>query len=151
MNKAFIREPDITGTFCPRCGSEGQRVGEEVLQHYLNDERRHALTRPAYFCPAPKCEVAYFDGVERYVLAIDLQQSAYPKDPDAPLCACFGVTCEDIERDVAEGVVTRTRAAVQRAELPDNRCSQIAANGRSCVAHLQKYYMECLNRRKSEG
>jgi hypothetical protein len=89
--------------------------------------------------------VAYFDAFERSVLAADLRRPAYPKDPAAPLCACFGLTRADIEQDVAEGVVTRTRAAVAKAKSSAARCAELAADGRSCVAHVQKYYMQCRN------
>jgi hypothetical protein len=87
--------------------------------------------------------VAYFDGLERLVLAADLRQAAYPKDQTAPICACFGLTRADIEQDVADGVVTRTRAALERAKSADARCAELAANGQSCVAFVQKYFMQC--------
>ena len=150
MNKAFVREPDYAGTYCPRCGSEGERVGDEVLNHYLDDEQRASLMPPAHFCPSRKCAVAYFDGLERFVLAADLSQPVYPKDPTAPLCACFGVTCHDIEQDVDEGVVTRTRAALEKVQSPQARFAHLAANGRPCTANLQKHYMDCLKRRQAE-
>ena len=147
MNKAFVREPDSHGTFCPRCGSQGERVGAEVLALYLTNDDSRSLTPPAHFCPSPKCAVAYFDGFERFVLASAIARPAYPKDPAAPLCACFGVTGQDIEQDVDEGVVTRTRAAVERAKSPEARCAHAAANGRSCVPYLQKYFVDCRQRR----
>ncbi len=151
MNKAFVREPDNTATYCPRCESQGEQVGAGVLPHYLTDEQRSRLTEPAHFCPSPKCPVAYFDGFEGYVLATDLSRPVYPKDSTAPVCACFGVTCRDIEQDVAEDVVTRTRAAVEQAQSPSARCAEMAGNGRSCVAYLQKYYMECRRQREREA
>jgi len=122
-------------------------VGADVLKFYLTEEQRRILAEPANFCPSPQCAVAYFDGFERFVLATDLSRSVYPKDPTAPVCACFGLTRQDIEQDVAEGGVARTRAAVEKAKSPDAHCAQMAANGRSCVAYVQKYYMECRNRR----
>ena len=150
MNKAFVREPDHTADYCPRCGSQGEQVGAEVLMLYLDDEQRRILAEPANFCPSPPCAVAYFDGFERFVLATALSRPVYPKDPKAPVCACFGLTRQDIEQDVDEGVVTRTRAAVEKAKSPVARCAQMAANGRPCVAYVQKYYMECRNERKGD-
>lgn len=146
MNKAFVREPERTAEYCPRCGSQGEQVGAEVLGFYLTDEQRRTLAEPANFCPSPQCAVAYFDGFERFVLATALSRPVYPKDATAPVCACFGLTCRDIEQDVAEAVVTRTKAAVEKAKSPDARCAHMAANGRSCVAYVQKYYMECRKR-----
>jgi hypothetical protein len=92
--------------------------------------------------------VAYFDSFERFVLATALSRPVYPKDPAAPICACFGLTRQDIEQDVDEGVVTRTKAVVEKANSPAARCSQMAANGRPCVAYVQKYYVECRNRQE---
>jgi hypothetical protein len=143
MNKAFVREPDRTAEYCPRCGSKGEPVGRETLESHVPAEKLGSVADPANFCPSPPCEVAYFDGFERVVLTTDLRRPVYPKDPAAPICACFGLTREDIEQDVLEGVVTRTRAVLARAKSPEARCSQAAANGRPCVAFVQKYYMQC--------
>lgn len=147
MNKAFVREPDCIADYCPRCGSQGERVGADVLRFYLSDEQARTLTEPANFCPSPQCSVAYFDAFEQFVSATDLIRPAYPKDPNAPICACFGLTQQDIEQDVEEGGVTRTRTTVEKANSPAARCARKAANGRPCVAHVQKYYMECRSQR----
>jgi hypothetical protein len=92
--------------------------------------------------------VAYFDVFERLVLAADLQRPAYPKDPVAPICACFGLTQADIEQDVREGVATRTKAALDRANSAEARCSETAANGQPCVGYVQKYYLWCRGGKK---
>ena len=143
MNKAFVREPDQTADYCPRCGSKGESVGSKTLAAYLTDEQRKRITDPADFCPTPQCQVVYFDAFERVILANELVRPVYPKDPNAPICACFGLTRADIEQDVQEGVVTRTKAALEKAKSPEARCAQAAANGRPCVAYVQKYYMQC--------
>lgn len=145
MNKAFVREPDITDDFCPRCGSKGETVGGETLKSYLSDDQRRTIAEPANFCPSPNCNVAYFDGFERMVLVTDIERPIYPKDSTAPVCACFGLTREDIDQDVEEGVKTRVKAILEKSKSPDARCRQAAANGKSCVAYVQKYYLQCLN------
>ena len=103
MNKAFVREPDGTAEYCPRCGTQGQAVSGETLRAHLAAADCKNLASSANFCPAPQCEVAYFDCFDRVVLATALAQPIYPKAPDAPLCACFGLRAEDIEQDVREG------------------------------------------------
>ena len=148
MNKAFIREPDGTADYCPRCGSKGEPVRGETLKSYLTDEQRQMVAEPAAFCPSPKCQVVYFDSFERTVLAADIQRPVYPKDPAAPVCACFGLTREDIEREVQEGVKTRVQAIIEKAKSPDACCRRMAANGKSCIAHVQKYYLQCLKNRQ---
>ena len=76
----------------------------------------------------------------------------YPKNPEAPLCPCFGLTCEDVEQDIREGVVTRTRSCVERASVEptmasEARCAIASPSGQSCVAEVQRYYMK----RRSES
>ena len=143
MNKAFVREPDQTADYCPRCDSKGEPVMTETLKTHLTEEQRGRITDPANFCPSPKCGVIYFDAFERVILAAALRHPVYPKDHGAPICACFGLTRLDIEQDVSEGVVTRVKAILEKAKSPEARCSQMAANGQPCVAYVQKYYMQC--------
>lgn len=143
MNKAFVREPEDTGQrHCPRCGSLGESVGPDVLQEHLRPEARSAISDTAFFCPYPQCAVAYFDLFERLVEIDALARPVWPKDLEAPICACFGLTRDDVEADLAEGTVRRTKETVQRANSPEARCSTLAANGRSCVGEVQRYYMK---------
>ena len=143
MNKAFVREPDQTAEYCPRCGSKGQQVSRETIQLHLPDGKTPTVTDPANFCPSPRCDVVYFDAFERVIVTGDLGKPVYPKDPDAPICACFGLTRQDIETDVREGAVTRVKAILEKAKSSEAQCSQMAANGQPCVAYVQKYYIQC--------
>jgi hypothetical protein len=145
MNKAFVREPDHIADYCPRCGAKGEQVGRETMRSFVPVEKLQTVADPANFCPSPLCDVAYFDAFERVVLVADLNKPVYPKDPDAPICACFGLTRRDIEQDVHEGVVTRVKAILEKAKSPEARCVEKAANGQPCVAYVQKYYMQCRN------
>lgn len=143
MNKAFVREPDDTGErHCPRCGSLGLAVGPETLGAQLTPAALASISPAAFFCPFPQCEVAYFDLYERAVGVESLQRPVWPKDREAPLCACFGLTRDDIEADLAEGGVRRTKECVTRAKSSEARCKTLAASGRSCVAEVQRYYMK---------
>ncbi len=144
MNKAFLREPDHTADYCPRCGSKGDPVTAETLRTYLNESQLKQVAASAAFCPSPQCEVAYFDSFERVVLVRDLLRPVYPKDPQAPICACFGLTESDIQHDIEEGAPRRTKALLQKAKSPEACCSRNAANGRSCVAYVQKFYLQRL-------
>ena len=148
MNKAFVREPDQASDYCPHCDSKGEPVGIETLRSFLTEKQRRAVTESAYFCPSPKCDVVYFDSFDRTVLTADIQRPMYPKDFTAPICACFGMTREDIEQDVQEGVTTRVKAIITKAKSSAACCRQMAANGKPCIAYVQQYYMQCLNDRK---
>ena len=143
MNKAFVREPDSDVRHCPFCGSLGQAVERITLDAWVQPESRGQIGESAMFCIQPECEVAYFDSFERVVTIDKLIRPAYPKSADAPICGCFGLMCGEIEADVAEESVARTRAAVERAKSPDARCSEMAANGQSCVGEIQRCYFKC--------
>jgi len=143
MNKAFIREADDGPSRCPRCSSVGQPVGDETLTAQLPPPARKKFALTASFCADPQCPVVYFDDFGE-VVTRDAFAVAIPiKDLDAPLCSCFGLTREDIERDVAEGVVTRTKATVLQAQSDAARCRTRAPNGASCLAAVQGYYLRC--------
>ena len=148
MNKAFVRESESDVRHCPFCGSLGQAVERVTLDVWVQPESRGQIGDSAMFCIEPQCEVAYFDSFERVVTIDKLTRPAYPKSADAPICGCFGLTCDEIEEDVSEASVARTRAAVERAKSTDARCSAMAANGQSCVAEIQRYYFKCNGGRK---
>ena len=143
MNKAFVREPEQMADYCPRCGSQGEPVTAETLRAWLTEEQRRGLAEPANFCPAPQCEVVYFDAFERYLLSRDVARPVYPKDPSAPVCACFGLTRDDIEQDVQEGGNTPRQSRGPAGEIAGGQCRHHAANGRSCVPYIQKYFQQC--------
>jgi hypothetical protein len=146
MNKAFVKEPEDTGqAHCPRCGSLGTPVRQETLAAFLSDEALRDLADAAYFCPFARCEVAYFDNFERLATVDAVNRPIYPKDPNAPICGCFGLTTDDIEQDIAEGVVTRVKALLAQSKTPAAKCQTQSPSGQCCVAEVQRYYM----RRKS--
>ena len=143
MNKAFVREPDDTGqAHCPGCGSLGTSVGRETWQAHVDQQHQASLAETAFFCPFPKCEVAYFDMFERRVMADSLKQPVYPKDTAAPICSCFGLTTTDIEADINEGSVRRVRELIAKAKSPLARCATMSPSGHSCVSDVQRYYMK---------
>lgn len=142
MNKAFVREPDQGEEYCPRCGAAGQPVNRSTIAAQVVDATQISVAEVANFCPTPTCDVAYFDMFERVITVDALRRGVYPKDPDAPICACFGLTTADIDQDLADGVVTRTKACLLKAQSPESRCHETAANGRSCVAEVQRYFVQ---------
>ncbi len=146
MNKAFLREPEQSDSRCPACESVGHFVGPLTLNARLPPDVRRKLAESAYFCPNGRCAVVYYDDFAS-VVKRDLVTGPIPtKDIDAPLCACFGVTRADIEADVEQGVVTRTRAAVLQAQSDAAHCATLAPNGRTCAPELQGYLMRCRQR-----
>ena len=142
MNKAFVKEQDSTEGRCPRCGSPGTVVFQETLSAHLAPEVREHLTDTAFFCGQPKCNVVYFDLFDRVVEESAVKTPVYPKDLNAPLCACFGLTRDDVEQDIREGVVVRTRGCIEKAGSSEARCAVASPSGRSCVAEVQRYFMK---------
>jgi hypothetical protein len=142
MNKAFVREPDATDVLCPRCGAAGMTVLRSAFDTHVPPEARRGLAASTYFCPTPTCPVAYFDAFEATVLAGALTQPVFPKDPTAPLCACFGLTAEDVAADVADGTPGRIRELLAKSKGPDARCEELSATGRSCIPDVQRCYFK---------
>lgn len=142
MNKAFVKEPEPGVERCPQCGAPGDSVGEETLAFHIQAGHLAEIAKTANFCGTPSCEVAYFDSFERVILVSALKHPVYPKDLDAPICPCFGLTCAEIDQDLAEGVVTRTKAAVARAKSLEAQCRTQSPRGESCVGDVQRYYMQ---------
>jgi hypothetical protein len=141
MNKAFVREPECDGrAFCPRCGALGLPVEHQVLNRYVQPEARGMLGDTAWFCAFPRCDAAYFNLFDAVVSVAELRSLVYPKDLDAPICACFGLCYDDVAADIADGAPTRLRANMERAKS-SARCEQLAADGRSCAAALQELYL----------
>jgi hypothetical protein len=141
MNKAFTKETEDPGDRCPVCGSLGTTVYQATLRSHLAAADAAKFSDMAYFCPHPTCEVAYFDPLASTVLVTSLRSPLYPKDPNAPICPCFGFTCSEIEADVAEGVVTRVKSHLQRVRSAATNCTVTAADGRCCAAAVQRYFM----------
>jgi hypothetical protein len=142
MNKAFIKEADGDLAACPKCGTAGHTVYRQTLEAQLPEEMRKRLTESAFFCPSARCPVVYFDLFDRLVEEHEVPSPVYPKNPNAPLCACFGLTADDIEQDIAEGGVARTRACVEKARSALARCAERSPSGQSCIAFVQSYYMQ---------
>jgi hypothetical protein len=143
MNKAFIREPDQDErVFCPSCKAVGVPVMDGPLDRYIRPESRIKLLHDAWFCNSPSCDVAYFRQSGTTVTTGELSRPAYPKDPNAPICACFGYTYDDAAADVAEGLPRRTRELLAKAKSTAADCVNLAADGQSCVAAVQSLYLK---------
>jgi hypothetical protein len=143
MNKAFVREPDPDGrTFCPRCGTLGLPVESGPLDTHIRPKFRAKMRDSAAFCPFPRCEVAYYNEFDMVVLVDELLAPVYPKDFDAPICACFGFRYEDVHADVLDGQPARIRQLLQKSKTSEAQCQTLAADGRCCMAAVQELYIK---------
>ena len=143
INKAFVREPDDTGErHCPKCGSLGVPVARETLAAQLSPAAMQQISESGFFCPFGRCEVAYFDLFERVVGVELLLKPVYPKDPDAPLCGCFGLSEDEIRADVNEGGVRRVRELLAKSKTAAAHCQTAAASGHCCMPEVQRLFMK---------
>ena len=142
MNKAFVREPDTTEVLCPRCGAAGVSTVRAAFETYVPADARRPMAASTYFCPTPKCPVAYFDAFEAFVPTSGLTAPVYPKDPTAPLCPCFGLTIEDVEADIADGTPKRSRELLAKSKTPAARCDELSPTGHCCMPEVQKCYFK---------
>ncbi len=147
MNKAFVKEPEQSShAHCPRCGSLGIPVSEATLISHVQPAHAEDLGDVALFCPFAKCEVAYFDHYERLLTTTELSRPIYPKDADAPMCGCSGLTVEDVEDDLSNGTPARIRELLKKSQSPAAQCVTQSPSGRCCLTEVQRYYF----RRKQE-
>ena len=145
MSKAFTRDPEAPEPRCPLpagCGSAGIPVSRKTLLAQLPESLARAFSESAYYCPNPRCNVAYFDAWGTQAPAAALRRTSYPKSPAAPLCSCFGVTAEQIREDAEAGRKDRIRELVARAASDEARCETEAPCGASCVVEARRIFLK---------
>jgi hypothetical protein len=143
MNKAFVREPEDDGrAYCPRCKSLGIAVEAGPLDTYIRPEFRVKVGDYAWFCNYQHCDAAYFNQFEVVVAVDELKSPVYPKDLDAPICACFGFTYDDVDADAREDVPVRIRELLAKSKSAEANCRTLAADGRCCMTAVQALYMK---------
>lgn len=111
-----------------------------AVESLTTPEARRSLAATAYFCPTSVCEVAYFDAFEAVMLAEELLRPVYPKDPDAPLCPCFGLTYADLQEEAAAATPERIRRLYRRSKTDEARCHELTPTGRCCLPEVQRVY-----------
>jgi len=147
MNKAFVREPEDDGSaFCPKCGTRGIPVWNGPMDTHIRQDARPRMGDRAWFCNSPRCGVAYFIPEGPIISVDELNASVYPKDLDAPLCACFGLTYDDVEADVRDGHPIRVRELLAKSKSPQARCATLASDGRCCMTAVQELYLRLRSR-----
>ncbi|HXX94932.1 MAG TPA: hypothetical protein VEN81_15005 [Planctomycetota bacterium] len=142
MSRAFIRDPEPGEPLCPGCGTPGDEVGRPTLEAQLSLEARTPLGGSAFYCVNPDCSTAYFNLWGARVPAAVLGSGAYPKDPDRPICPCFGITAAEVEEDARQGRKDRIRDLMERAGGPGARCVERSPDGRPCLPRVLRLFRE---------
>jgi hypothetical protein len=148
MNKAFTREPDEPDeVHCPACGAIGSPVSTTTIAQHLRDFDVSPLSSSACFCPTPTCDIAYFDGFNQTIEAARLNRAVYPKDLDAPICACFRLKAVDVEADAQANNPAGVRELIRMSQTERARCEEMAADGKCCVPQVQQVYLKAVKTR----
>jgi hypothetical protein len=92
--------------------------------------------------------VAYFNAMEQTVLVSELKAPVYPRDIDAPICACFGFGYDDVEADVRDGQPTRIRQLLARSQSSEAQCRTLAVDGLCCMREVQRLFMKLTSERR---
>ncbi|MBI3858575.1 MAG: hypothetical protein HY293_23055 [Planctomycetes bacterium] len=142
MSRAFVREPEPGEPRCPGCGAFGAPVGAATLETHLPAAARSTLAGAAYYCAAAGCKTAYFNAWGTAVSADQLSGPAWPKDPEAPICPCFGMKAADVIADASDGRKDRVKELVERSRGPEARCAQSCPDGASCVPAVLRLFRE---------
>ncbi|HZE98097.1 MAG TPA: hypothetical protein VE981_13790 [Planctomycetota bacterium] len=142
MSRAFMKEGEQPEPRCPSCGTLGDAVGPATLAAHVAPELRAPLGDKAYYCVNSACATAYFNGWGTTVGVARMSGPSYPKDPDAPLCPCFGVGVEEIVDEARAGKKDRIRSLKERAEGPEARCSERSPDGRCCLPRALQLFRE---------
>ena len=145
MNKAFVREAEAAEPRCPEpagCGGLGISVTRKTLQKQLPEGFIGNFSESAFYCPNPRCKVAYFDSWGATAPRSELRALTYPKSSTAPVCPCFGITAEEIREDAAAGRRERVRDLLEKAESTAARCATESPTGVHCIAVVRRIFLE---------
>lgn len=137
-----MKEGEAPDPRCPSCQAPGDLVAPATLDAQLSPDDRRALGDRAYYCPGPSCPTAYFSAWDATVPLARLRSRTWPKDPDSPICPCFGLKESDIVDDARSGRKNRVLEIREEADAPDARCPGLCPDGRSCVTLVMRIFRE---------
>ena len=115
----------LTASSCPRTGTRGHAVELLTVKALLTDVAlRRLWPGPHRFCPAPGCEVVYFDERDNVFTKDDLRAAVWQKEPPGArkICYCFGENEADIRDEIRQ---TGASDAVRRVRehIAAGRCA----------------------------
>lgn len=142
-----MKDPEPGEPRCPGCGGLGDPVGPTTLDAHLPAAARAPLGGSAFYCAAPSCRNAYFNAWGAVASSDQVTGTAWPKDPEAPICPCFGVMSGDVLSDARDGRKDRVKALVERAKGPDARCVQRSPDGACCITRVLRLFRETFEAR----
>jgi hypothetical protein len=122
----------VSATKCPASGTAGARVDLQTVKALLTTTALQRLEPGEYrFCPAPACDVVYFDAKGRTFSISDVRVGVWQKEAqgDRVICYCFGENESDIRAEIARDGGSRAVERV-RAHIQAGRCACEVRNPR---------------------
>ncbi len=142
MSRAFIRDPEPGEPLCPGCRTPGDEVGPPTLEAQLAPEARTRLSGSVFYCVNPGCRTAYFNSWGAQVPTGSLASTTYPKDPEGPICPCFGITSTEVIAEARDGRKDRIRDLMERSKGPGARCRELCPDGRPCLPRVLRLFRD---------
>lgn len=128
---------------CPECSTSGEPVDLITVKALLKSSALRRLESERYrFCPAPDCDVVYFDSSTRSRFhKADLLVRVGQKESDDPIpvCYCFDFTLADLRRDVLSHGDSRIPAVIAE-EIRAGHCACEVKNpaGSCCLGEVRE-------------
>jgi hypothetical protein len=135
-----VATPDAAN-LCPGSRTIGLKVDLVTVKALVNANALRRLDGRAYrFCPAPDCDIVYFDSAADSIFRKrDLGTRVGQKETEdpVPLCYCFGYTAADLRRDFAARGKTEIPAIIT-AEVKAGHCACEVKNpqGSCCLGNV---------------
>jgi hypothetical protein len=147
MSRAFMKESEQPEPRCPECSALGEAVGLATLKGHLEAEDCSSLGDKAFYCVNSGCHVAYFTPWGVSVPFERMTRTSYPKDPEGPICPCFGMTVADVVEDARKGNRDRIRDLATRSQGPHSRCVENCPDGTTCLPRVLRLFRETFEAR----
>ncbi len=135
-----VARPDAA-RLCPESQTIGLKVDLVTVKALVNADALRRLDGKAYrFCPAPDCDIVYFDLAAGSIFRKqDLQVRVGQKEREdpVPVCYCFNVTLADLRREIAVAGRTEIPAMIT-AEVKAGHCACEVRNpqGSCCLGNV---------------
>ncbi len=128
-------------TSCPKCGQAGKKVDEVTLKSLLGSSALERRSETAHrFCSTPSCPVVYF-GISESFTTDEVTVPVFQKQPGpgTPLCYCFGIKIEDVQKDVLTADQPSIEQRIQSLVKAD-RCACELRNpqGSCCLGDVKE-------------
>jgi hypothetical protein len=142
-----MKEGEQADPRCPECGALGEQVSLVTLKGHLEPGDCSSLGTRAYYCANSGCRTAYFNAWGVSIPFERMTRTSYPKDPEGPICPCFGLNVSDVVQDAREGKRERVRDLATKSQGPKARCAETCPDGVTCLPKVLRLFRETFEAR----